>query len=168
MPNRFLGPRQRRGGLISIIVVICVLLFCSRYFASTLIDYAWWSSVGQLDTWISLWLYRTLPVVLAAILFFIAFWIAFKRGIRREAETPRFGFLRHPAVSRIAAAVLALIALAAANATVNSWTVVRFFGGLRLPAQRSEYIDPIFHKPLHFYFFSLPFYNLLLHMVLTG
>lgn len=168
MPITHIGRQRRRGGLISAIVIICVLLLCSRYIASTLIDYSWWSSVGQLDTWISLWLYRTLPLGLATVLFFVAFWAAFKLGIRREAETPRFGFLRHTAVSRIAAVVLILVAFAAANATVNSWTVVRFFGGMRLPSSRSEYIDPIFHKPLHFYFFSLPFYNLLLHVILTG
>lgn len=168
MPSQFFGQRKRRGGLLSVIVVICVLLLCSRYIASTVIDYSWWSSVGHLGTWINLWLYRTLPVAIAAILFFIAFWIAFRRGIRREAATPRFGFLRHRAFSRIAAAVLALIAIAAANATVNSWTVVRFFGGVEVPVAKSEYVDPIFHKTLHFYFFSLPFYNLLLHMVLTG
>lgn len=168
MPARNFGRQQRRGGLLTAIVVICVLLLCSRYIASTLIDYSWWSSVGQFDTWISLWLYRTLPVGLATVLFFVTFWAAFKLGIRREAETPRFGFLRRTLVSRIAALVLILVAFAAANATVNSWTVVRFFGGLRLPASPSEYIDPIFHKPLHFYFFSLPFYNLLLHVILTG
>lgn len=168
MPARTFGRQQRRSGLLSAIIIIGVLLLCSRYIASTLIDYSWWSSVGQLDTWISLWLYRTLPIGLATVLFFIAFWSAFKLGIRREAETPRFGFLKHAAVSRIAAVVLALIALAAANATVNSWTVVRFFGGLRLPTLHTEYTDPIFHKPLQFYFFSLPFYNLLLHVILTG
>ncbi|MGH9653132.1 MAG: UPF0182 family protein [Bryobacteraceae bacterium] len=168
MPNRSFGQRKHRGGLLTAIVVICVLLLCSRYIASTLIDYSWWSSVGHLGTWINLWLYRTLPVAIAAILFFVTFWIAFKRGIRRELETPHFGFLHHAVFTRIATAVLALIAIAAANATVNSWTVVRFFGGVQVPVSKSEYVDPIFHKTLHFYFFSLPFYNLLLHMVLTG
>jgi uncharacterized membrane protein (UPF0182 family) len=168
MPDPILGQHQRRGGWLSIVLLICIVLFCSRYFASTLIDYAWWSSLGQLDTWISLWLYRSLPVAMATLLFFVCFWLAFKIGIRRDTETPRFGFLHRPLASRIAAVVLFLIALAAANATVSSWTVVKYFGGLRLPAPPSEYVDPIFGKQLHFYFFALPFYNMLLHVILAG
>jgi len=162
------GRRPKRSSLIFAIFLIILLLLCSRYIAATLIDYAWWSNLGQMDTWISLWLYRTLPVAIASLLLFLAFWIAFKRGARREVVTQRFGFLHHPVFSRLITVVLALIAIGVANATVSSWTVVKYFGGLRLPASNSEYVDPIFGKQLHFYFFSLPFYNMLLHLVLAG
>src|SRR5579885_3351086 len=162
------GRRPKRSSLIFAIFLIILLLLCSRYIAATLIDYAWWSNLGQMDTWISLWLYRTLPVAIASLLLFLAFWIAFKRGARREVVTRRSSDLHHPVFSRLITVVLALIAIGVANATVSSWTVVRYFGGLRLPASNSEYVDPIFGKQLHFYFFSLPFYNMLLHLVLAG
>ncbi|MBV9083819.1 MAG: UPF0182 family protein, partial [Acidobacteriaceae bacterium] len=71
-------------------------------------------------------------------------------------------------ISRIAALVFLVIAVIAANATVDNWTVVRYFGGLRLPRTAGEFIEPIFHRPLHFYFFGLPFYNMILHVVITG
>jgi len=64
--------------------------------------------------------------------------------------------------------VLALFAISVANATVDSWTAVKFFGGLRLPQTPAEYVDPIFGKPLQFYFFALPFYRMLLNIVLVG
>ena len=169
MPDRFIGERPpRRGGLLFIIVALFILLFGARYIASTLIDYSWWSEVHQTDTWYSLLIYGTGPVVLAFLLLFGAFWTAFRLGVRGSMQTPIFGFLNRSLLSKIAALVLAVLALLVANATVNSWTVVRFFGGLRLPPSSSEFIDPIFGKPLHFYFFGLPFYNTLLRVVLVG
>ncbi len=167
MPDRLIGSRQRRrGGLLAIAIAIIVILLCSRYVASTFIDYAWWSELHQVDAWLSLLLYGTGPIVLTTLLFLVVFWIAFKLGIRRETDSP--SFLKHTFVSRIAFVAILLLAIIAANATVNNWTVVRYFGGLRLPPSPAEYVDPIFSHPLHFYFFALPFYNMLLHVVLTG
>jgi uncharacterized protein len=169
MPDRYLGERkQRRGGLLFLVILVLALLFCSRYIASTLIDYAWWSEVGQLDTWINLLLYGTVPVVIATILFWIAFSLSFKFGSRNNDTQPLFGFLKRSLLSRLAYLLLFFVALIAANATVDNWTVVRFAGGSRLPRQAAEFIDPIFGKPLHFYFFGLPFYNMLLHVIITG
>ncbi|MFL6463425.1 MAG: UPF0182 family protein [Bryobacteraceae bacterium] len=169
MPDRYIGERPpRRVGLLFIVVALFILLFGARYIASTLIDYSWWSEVHQTDTWYSLLIYGTGPVVLAFFLLFGAFWTAYRLGVRGSMQTPIFGFLSRSLLSKIAALVLAVLALIVANATVNSWTVVRFFGGLRLPPSSSEFVDPIFGKPLHFYFFGLPFYNTLLRIVLVG
>lgn len=169
MPDRLTGPRQpRRAGCLFLVVLLIILLLCSRFIASTLIDYSWWSEMRQLDTWISLWLYGTGPIVVAVVLLFVAFWIAFAAGLHKLGDAPLFGFVKRTFVTRIGLLLLALLAILVANATVDSWTVVRYFGGLHLPLGKGEYIDPIFHKPLHFYFFRLPFYNLLLRLVLVG
>ena len=169
MPDRYLGERrQRRGGLLFLLILVVALLFCSRYLASTLIDYSWWSELGQVDTWVNLLLYGTVPVILAVALFWFAFSIAFKIGIRHSSDEPLFGFLKRSLANRLAYLLFFFVALLAANATVDNWTVVRFFGGLRLPQTPTEFIDPIFGEPLHFYFFALPFYNMLLHVVITG
>ncbi len=169
MADLYLGQRQRRGRLLFIVAVLLVLLLCSRYLAGTLIAYSWWREMHQLDTWLNLLLYGTGPIALATVLFFLAFFTAFKAGFRRRRnDTPLFGFLHRGLLTRIALLVFALLALFVANSTVESWTAVRYFGGLRLPASAAEYVDPIFSKPLHFYFFSLPFYNLLLEVVLVG
>ncbi len=169
MADLYIGQRKRRGSLLFIVVVLLIILLCSRYLAGTLIAYAWWREMHQLDTWVNLLIYGTGPVAIAAILFFIAFSAAFKTGFRKQrSDTPLFGFLHRGLVTRIALLVFVLFAIFVANATVESWTVVRYFGGLRLPPSTGEYIDPIFGRPLHFYFFSLPFYNLLLQVVLVG
>ena len=168
MSDRFLAGRERRGrgGWITFAVILVVLLLCSRFIASTLIDYEWWKELHQVDTWLKLWLYGTIPVLAAIILYFAVFWIGYKTGARRSAETPLLSFLRRRFVQWIVAAALALLAIAVGNATVDNWTVVRYLGGLRV-TERVEYNDPIFHKPLHFYFFSLPFLDMLLTVVLA-
>lgn len=163
----FLGERRRTrpGGLVIAIIVIILLLLASRWFASTILDYEWWTAVGQLDTWYGLLLYATVPVALATILFWAVFSGAFLLAWRQHTGRPGLGarVVRWAAVA--AALVLAWISAAA---TVNNWTVVRFFGGARLHTNPHEYVDPIFHVPLHFYFFSLPFYKLLLSVVFVA
>ena len=169
MADLYIGQRRRQGSLLFLAILLLVLLLCSRYLAGTLVAYAWWKEMHQLDTWLNLLLYGTVPVALAAILLFIVFFAAFRAGFPKHLRHERlFGFLDGRLVPRVALLLCALFAIFVANATVDSWTVVRFFGGLRSPSTPSQYTDPIFHETLHFYFFSLPFYNLLLHVVLVG
>ena len=49
-------------------------------------------------------------------------------------------------------------------AAVDGWTVARYFGGHGLVAAR-EWSDPVFAKPLGFYFFDLPFYDMLVNFL---
>ena len=169
MADKYIGQRQKRGSLLFVAILLFILLLCSRYLAGTLIDYAWWKELHQLDTWLNLLLYGTGPMVITAVLLFAAFYFSFRAALRHErhGRTP-FDFLESRVFQRLALVVLALLAIFVANATVDSWTVVRYFGGLRLGGNQQHYIDPIFHRSLRFYFFSLPFYNLLLQLVLVG
>lgn len=154
--------------LIWLAITLLLLLLCSRFIASTILEYSWWQEVGQLETWFNFWLYGTGPVIAAVLLFFTAFWTAFTLGFRRERGDPLFGFVSRKLVARVSLLVVIVFAIALANATVDSWTAVKFFGGLRLATTSAEYIDPIFGKPLHFFFFALPFYRMLLNVVLVG
>ena len=159
--------RNQRSGLITLVILVFGLLLASRYLASTWIDYQWWQEMHQLDTWFNQLLYGTLPVAIVFVLLFAIFWIALKLGLRRQVETPLFGLVKRSLVLKLAAAGLAVLAFLVANATVDNWTVVRFFGGLGLPASTGEFVDPIFHKPLHFYFFTLPFAHMLLSLLIV-
>ena len=159
-------PRSRR--LLYVVGLLFVALVASRYLASTLIDYYWWTEVGQTDTWLDLYLYGTGPLIIAFVLLAGAFWTAFKLGIRPLGDRRLFGVLTRSLLSKIALLAVAVLAFLLANITVNSWAVVRFFGGLRLPSSAGEFVDPIFHQSLPFYFFSLPFYETLLRVVLVG
>lgn len=168
MSSRAIGARPpRRSGLVVLVTALIILLIGSRYIASTLIDYSWWSELRQTETWLNLLIYGTGPLALAVFLFASAFWTAYHLGMRETGNSPLFGFFDRRLLSRIALAASLLLAWIFANMTVNSWTVVRYFGGLRTAATH-EFVDPIFGKPLHFYLFALPFYNTLLRVLLVG
>ncbi len=149
-------------------ILIVILLAGSRYIASTFIDYSWWGEIHQIATWWNLLLYGTVPVVLAIVLFFAVFWGAFVFGMRRSKDIHSFGILSRSMLMKLGAIVLVLLSFIVASATVDSWTVVRFFGGRQLVSAPGEYVDPIFGKGLHFYFFNLPFLNMLVSMLLAA
>ena len=132
------------------------------------IDYNWWSEIHQVKTWLNLLLYGTIPVVLAVFLFFVVFYAAFVWGMNQSKDIEAFGFVSRSLLMKIAGVAIALLSFVVANATVDSWTVVRFFGGRQLPAAANEYADPIFGKQLLFYLFDLPFLNMLVSVLLAA
>jgi uncharacterized membrane protein (UPF0182 family) len=158
----------RRNWVLVLAVMLLALLISSRYLASVWIDYQWWQEMHQLDTWFNQLLYGTLPVLVVFALLCLLFWTALKLGLRRRFQTPLFGIISRGWVIRIAFVALAFAAFLVANSTVDNWTVVRFLGGLRIASSSTEYSDPIFHLPLHFYFFTLPFAHMLLTLAVTA
>ncbi len=163
-----LGQAQgRRNWLLVAVATVVALLLGSRYLADTWIDYQWWQEMRQLDTWLNQVLYGTVPVLLVFVLLCLVFWTALRLGLRRPVETRVFGMISRGLVVKLAMLALAVLAFLVANATVDNWTVVRFLGGLKSTPSPSEYVDPIFHRPLHFYFFTLPFAHMLLTLVVT-
>jgi hypothetical protein len=149
-------------------IVVLVLLVGSRYIASTFIDYNWWGEIHQLATWWSLLLYGTVPVILAVVLLFLVFAGAFVLGMQGSKDRLSYGLLTRSLVMKLGFVVLALLSFIVASSTVDSWTVVRFFGGRQLGATAGEYADPIFGNGLHFYFFDLPFLNMLVSVLLAA
>ena len=59
-----------------------------------------------------------------------------------------------------------LIALVLSLAALDTWTVVRYFGGKDLGGAATAWHDPVFGNPLAFYLFKIPFYSDLLGLVL--
>ncbi len=158
------GSRRRSGPLV-IAIVLFLLLLGSRFLASTLLDYEWWKEVRQLDTWFSQLLYGTVPVVAIGLVFFVCFTFAWRLGARRAS--PLHG-LSSGWMTRLILIALLLGSLILAAAIIDSWKIVLFFGGLRIPTAGAAYLDPIFGRPLRFYFFQLPFYEILLRVLLTA
>ena len=54
-------------GLIGLVILLFVLLIGTRWAASLLIDYSWWKELGQVNTWIDLYAYSTLPIAAATV-----------------------------------------------------------------------------------------------------
>ena len=164
MSERSFGDAPRVLRPVIVVVALIVLLFSAKFFSSLAIDLEWWQEMHQIETWISVFLYGSVPIFGVAVLYFLMFWAAYRLGLRRADS------LNRPSapLNRVIAGGLALLAILLANIMVDSWTVVRYFAGLRLPASSTQYVDPVFHLPLRFYFFELPFYNMLLGVVLAA
>ncbi|MGH9412386.1 MAG: UPF0182 family protein [Terriglobales bacterium] len=116
------------------------------------IDWDWWNSVGQLQTfWQYLrirWLPQTAAAVVAAAILVIVFALA-RRHCRSDlARTSLFGIIGYP--------IAALLGILVSVNLVDPWTIALFLGAHPTGA----YIDPIFHKDLAFYLFRLPFYEM--------
>jgi uncharacterized membrane protein (UPF0182 family) len=156
-------PRETRTGnrgIGFIVAILLLLLFGARSIANFVIDWQWWGEIQQRETWILMLTYRILPVLGAALLVFGTLWLVHARGMKRGGVRMR----DFPDYAKVAALVLAVVSLFFALVTVDSWTIVRFTGGLS--AVSDGWRDPAFGNPLAFYLFHVPFYKMLLRFLL--
>ena len=150
-------PSQIRN-LIIAVVLLMLFVWIGTAAAGFIIDYNWWKEVGQVSTWFSMLWYSIAPFVAGAILSFIALYIAHSRGLHFAGIRQRDFRL----YSRLATVVLAVVALIFTSASVDYWTVMRFFGARGIVQPADAWKDPVFSRPLPFYLFDLPFYSQLL------
>jgi uncharacterized protein len=150
------SPRGQ-GRLTGLILLLVVLLVSARTIASFVIEISWWKEMGQLSTWISMLIYRVSPVVVAALLSFAVLLLAHSfalkfAGVRKVGNSLYY---------KIVTPVLLVMSGFVASSSIETWTVVRFFGGRGLPAEATAWQDAVFQLPLSFYLFDLPFLNVL-------
>ncbi len=155
MPRR--SPEFRIAWIIAAVVVILIF---ARSICSWFIDYFWWTEMGQVQTWVRMIAYRYVPGVAAWILVFAVLWIAHARGMKHAGTSLR----EHPFYAWVATVAVAAIALILTMATIDGWTIARYAGG-RGVTTAGGFIDPVFGRPLEFYFFELPFYNMMLSFI---
>lgn len=164
MALRELPPRRRNPqiGIAAIVIGAVLVLAFGRTVCSYIIDYFWWREMGQVPTWIRMTAYRYLPGLAAWVIVFAVLWIAHARGMKHAGE--RLG--AWPLYAKLSTLALAFVAMILTLSTVEGWTVARYVGGQGAAASAvSAWTDPVFGKPLPFYFFELPFYNMLLSWV---
>jgi hypothetical protein len=99
---------------------------------------------------------------MATVLCFAVLWLAHARALK-FAGTSLGGRRGYAIISTLA---LLLISWVLAGGTIDTWTVVRYFGGRSLPVEASGWTDSVFGLPLRFYLFDLPFYAILRRFVL--
>jgi uncharacterized membrane protein (UPF0182 family) len=160
---RLIEGRQQRGGCLYLVIAAVVLFFGVRIFAGFAIDYQWWQEMHQMETWLYLLLYGTVPVAVVTVLAFVIFFIAHARGMK-HARVALGDYRRYALLSTLVIFVAAMIV---ASATVDSNAVVRYFGGRAVSGAAVKWSDPEFGNPLAFYLFQLPFYSVLLRVVLA-
>lgn len=152
---------RRRIGLGFILFILLIALMSVRAFARYIIEYQWWQEMGQLSTWYRMLSYGYLPIFASGILVFAILWIAHARALKLAGTSLR----QNPRYARVATFALFVLGLLIAGAAVDGWAIVRFAGGLGMSAE-GQWRDPVFNLPLKYYFFHVPFYAVLLRLVL--
>ena len=136
-------------------VLLALSLWAITIAANFIIEYNWWKEVGQVGTWISMLWYSIAPFAAGALVAFIALWMAHARGLH-FAGIRRRDFRLY---SRLITVGLAIAAVLFALASIDYWTVMRFFGSRGLTLPPDAWRDQVFSRPLPFYLFDLPFYS---------
>ena len=160
--HRQLEPPARRGGCLWLIIAAVVVFVSIRLISSWTIDYQWWREMGQLRTWFSMLTYSVVPVAAATVIAFVVFWIAHAGALRHA----RISLRDHRWYATLSTIAIFLIALVLSLGTLDTWTVVRYFGGKGVGGAATAWHDPAFGNPLSFYLFAVPFYSDLLGLAL--
>ena len=127
---------QIRNMILLALLLALILLVLPSTIANFIIEYNWWKEVGQVGTWISMLWYSIAPAAAGAVVAFIALWVAHARGLH-FAGVRRRDFRLY---SRLVPVGLAIVAILFASASIDYWTVMRFFGsrGVTLARRRLE------------------------------
>ena len=120
------GPAKRRIRLVVIVIAVVIFLGLLRVLAGYTIDFQWWKEMGQLRTWFSMLAYTVVPPAIATIIGFILLWVAHARALKFAGT----GLGKHRWYARISTLAIFVVALLIGIATTDTWTVVRYFGGL--------------------------------------
>src|SRR5215831_10529636 len=142
---------SRIRNLLMLAVLLALSLWATTTAANFIIEYQWWKEVGQVGTWISMLWYSIAPFVAGAFVAFPLLWMAHERGLH-FAGVRRQDF---PLYFRLITVGLAIVAILFALASIDYWTVMRFFGSRGLPLPADTWRDQVFSRPLSFYLFAL-------------
>jgi len=172
--------RPRRRALLFVLAVIAVIVFFSRTALSYWVDLLWFRSLGYAPVF---WKARGLEwgvfaaFAVATFLFLYGVFSAFKRAHLDDLpEDHTIVIAGNPIklpvapVLRVAAiGISLLIALVTAAAMQAQWSTLALFwyAPPAAPGSPGAFADPIFGRPLNFYLFTLPAWQLIVGWLLT-
>ncbi len=168
-------PRRRRSFLL-ILAVLIGIAFVGRTALSYYVDVLWFESLGYGAVyWKTLSLQWGIFAVFAAATFFILFgsFMALKRAHLPDLPSGHTIFIGQqpvrlpvePVLRLIAMGISAAIALATGAGMMAEWPTLALF--LYVPPATGGVMDPIFGKPLNFFLFTLPAWQLIAGWLLT-
>ena len=175
-PKLTTPPRRRRGGLIFLIAIIAVIVLGSRTALSYWVDLLWFKSLGYGDVfWKARGLQWGIFAAFAALTFLILFGIfsALKRAHRDDLPSDHTVFIAGQEVKLSLKPVLRIISIGGSLiiAVITGGTMAAQWQTLALwwyaPQTAGAMADPIFGKPLGFYLFTLPAWQLIVGWLLT-
>jgi len=170
------GPPRSRRRFLLILVVLAIILFGSRTALSYYVDALWFSSLGYGDVfWKTLTLQWGIFAAFAAATFLILYgsFLALKRAHLPDLPSGHTIFIGRqpvklpvePVLRLIALVVSLIIAVATGAGMIAEWPTLALFW--YAPRATGGVVDPIFGKPLNFFLFALPAFQLIAGWLLT-
>src|SRR5450755_845047 len=167
--------RHRRRRFLIILAVLVGILFVVRASLSYYVDVLWFGSLGYADVfWKTLSLQWGVFAAFAAATFLIVYgsFLALKRVHLPDLPSGHTILIGgqplklpvEPVLSLIALAVSLVIAAATGGAMAGDWPTLALFW---YAPRTTGIVDPIFAKPLNFFLFALPAWQLLAGRLLT-
>jgi uncharacterized protein len=167
---------RRRGRLLLILAVLAGIVFGGRTALSYYVDVLWFGSLDYGDVfWKTLSLQSGIFTAFAAATFVILYgsFLALKRAYLPDLPSGQTIFIGRQAVRLPVEPVLRLIAIgislviaaATAAGVMADWPTLALFW--YAPRTTGGVVDPIFGKPLTFFLFTLPAWQLILGWLLT-
>ncbi len=169
-------PRRRRRFFLLILAVLAVIVFGGRTALSYYVDVLWFGSLGYRDVlWKTLNLQWGIFAAFAVATFLILFgsFLALKRAHRPNLPSGHTIFIGGQPLKLPVEPVLRLIALGLSLAIaaitgagmMMEWPTIALFWNA--PRSAGGVVDPVFGKPLNFFLFALPGWQLLVGWLLT-
>src|SRR5712671_660960 len=169
-------PPRRRRFVLLILAVLALIVFGGRSALSYYVDVLWFASLGYRDVlWKTLSLQWGIFTAFAAATFLILFgsFLALKRTHLPDLPSGHTIFIGGQPLKFPVEPVLRLIALGLSLAVaavtgagmMMEWPTIALFW--YAPRTAGGFVDPIFGKPLNFFLFTLPGWQLLVGWLLT-
>jgi uncharacterized protein len=180
MPESIDWPRVRptrpRRRLLLILVVLAGIFFGGRTALSYYVDVLWFESLGYRDVfWKTLGLQWGIFTAFAAATFLILYgsFLALKRAHLPDLPSGHTIFIGgqplklpvEPVLRLIALGLSLAIAVATAAGMMLEWPTIALFW--YAPHSAGGLVDPVFGKPLNFFLFTLPGWQLVVGWLLT-
>jgi len=173
---RMHSPRRRRRFFLLILAVLAGIFFGGRAALSYYVDVLWFESLGYRDVfWKTLGLQWGIFTAFAAATFLILYgsFLALKRAHLRDLPTGHTILIGgqplklpvEPVLRLVALGLALVIAVATGAGMMLEWPTIALFR--YAPHTASGFLDPVFGKPLNFFLFTLPAYQLLVGWLLT-
>jgi len=175
-PPRSGRPRRRRRFVLIILIALTVIFFAGRAALSYYVDLLWFESLGYAQVfWKTLNLQWEVFAVFAAATFLVLYgaFLALKRAHLPDLPEGHTIFIGgqplklpvEPVLRLIALGVSLAIAAATGAAMGGEWPTLALFW--YAPRAAGSVADPIFGKPLNFFLFALPAWQLIAGWLLT-
>jgi len=175
-PPHLIHPPRRRRRLLLILVVLAIVFFGGRTALSYYVDVLWFGSLGYVDVfWKSLGMQWGIFAAFAAATLAILYgsFLALKRAHLPDLPSGHTILIGgqplklpvEPVLRLIALGISLVIAAATGAGMMAEWPTFALFW--YAPQAAGSIVDPIFAKPLNFFLFALPAWQLIAGWLLT-